>query len=134
MIALGAKLAASLLAVLALGWLSRQLGLGGDHRIRDQEHAFQIAFEGQYGFQGVDAAIDLAGYSALVKDALNRHVLIHTKGNHFITRTVRPPIEGRLDRKFLTLDLQEPDMGPVTLNLGDKAQFWASGLRHIPNG
>jgi hypothetical protein len=134
MIALGAKLIASLIAVFALGWLARQLGLGGDHRIRDEDHAFQIAFDGQYGFRGVAAAIDLAGYSALVKDADNHHLLINAKGNQFITRVVRPPIEGRLDQKFLTLDLQEPDMAPVTLNLGEKAQFWASGLRHIPNG
>jgi hypothetical protein len=47
---------------------------------------------------------------------------------------IYPPIEGRLDQKFLTIDLAETDIAPVTLNLGEAAQYWAAGLRHIPNG
>jgi hypothetical protein len=132
MIALTIQLVASLAAVLALGWLARWMGLGGDVRIADQSHAIRIAYDGIYGFAGVDAAIDRAGYSALVRDAQGRHVLIMVKGNKFVTRLVAPPIEGRLDHKLLTIDLREPDCAPVTLNLGDKAQYWASGLRHIP--
>ncbi len=128
-----AQLLVSLLAVLALGWFARWLDLGGDHRIADEDHALRLAFEGQYGFQGVAAAVDMAGYSALVRDSANRHVLVSAKGNQFVTRMLRPPIEGRLDRKFLTIDVQEPDLPPVTLNLGDAAQYWASGLRHVPN-
>jgi hypothetical protein len=134
MIALTIQLVVSLAAVLALGWLARWMGLGGDVRIADQSHAIRIAYDGIYGFAGVDAAIDRAGYSALVRDAQGRHVLIIVKGNKFVTRLVTPPIEGRLDHKLLTIDLREPDCAPVTLNLGDKAQYWASGLRHIPAG
>jgi hypothetical protein len=134
MIALTIQSVVSLAAVLALGWLARWMGLGGDVRIADQSHAIRIAYDGIYGFAGVDAAIDRAGYSALVRDALGRHVLIMVKGNKFVTRLVTPPIEGRLDHKLLTIDLREPDCAPVTLNLGDKAQYWASGLRHIPAG
>lgn len=130
---IAAKLLLSLLAVFALGWLARWMGLGGDVRIRDEDHARQIAFDALYGFQATDVALDKAGYSALVKDAANRHALINAKGAHFVTRTVHLPIEGRLDRALLTLDLQEPDFDPVTLNLGEAAQYWASGLRHIPN-
>jgi hypothetical protein len=129
-----AKLAVSLLAVLALGWFARWLGLGSDVRIEDEAHARRLAFEGQYGFDARYAAVDLAGYSALVKDELGRHVLIAKKGNGFITRMLRPPVEGRLDQKFLTIDVQEPDVAPVTLNLGEDAQYWAAGLRHMPNG
>lgn len=134
MIALAIQMAVSLAAVLALGWLARQMGLGGDSRIADYKHAIRLAHEGMYGFAGVDAAIDRAGYSALVRDRAGRHVLIMVKGNKFVTRLVTPPIEGRLDHKLLTIDLREPDCAPVTLNLGDKAQYWASGLRHIPTG
>ncbi len=130
---LALKLGGSLVAVLALGWLARFLHLGRDARIEGLEHALRLADEGQYGFRGTDAALDLAGYSALVKDALNRHVLIQSKGGHFVTRQIVPPIEGRLDQKLLTIDLQQPDFEPVTLNLGERAQYWASGLRHIPN-
>jgi hypothetical protein len=134
MIAFVIQMAASLAAVLALGWLARWMGLGGDVRIADQAQAIRIAYDGIYGFDGIDAAIDRAGYSALVRDRKGRHVLIMVKGNKFVTRLVSPPIEGRLDHKLLTIDLREPDCAPVTLNLGDKAQYWASGLRHIPVG
>jgi hypothetical protein len=133
-IGLAIQLALSLAAVLALGWLARWMGLGGDVRIADQAHAIRIAYDGIYVFSGVDAAIDRAGYSALVRDREGRHVLIMVKGNKFVTRIVTPPIEGRLDHKLLTIDLREPDCAPVTLNLGDQAQYWASGLRHIPAG
>ena len=134
MIALTIQLAVSFAAVLALGWFARWMGLGGDMRIRDSAHAIVLAHDGNYGFSGVDAAIDRAGYSALVRDCEGRHVLVMVKGNKFVTRLVTPPIEGRLDHKLLTIDLREPDCAPVTLNLGDKAQYWASGLRHIPAG
>jgi hypothetical protein len=127
-------MAASLIAILLLAGLARWLKLGGDARIIDADHAKRIAFESQYGFAAVDAAVDRAGYSALVKDAANHHVLIYRLGNKFVTRPVRPPIKGRLDQKFLTLDLCEPDTAPITLNLGPIAQYWASGLRHIPHG
>lgn len=126
------QLAVSLVAILALAWLARRLGLGGDARIADRDHALNLAAEGIYGFAGIDAAVDRAGYSALVRDAAGRHVLIIVKGNKFVTRMIRPRVEGRLDQKLLTLDLREPDCPPVTLNLGDQAQYWASGLRHIP--
>jgi hypothetical protein len=133
MIETAIQLGLSLIAVLALGWFAGWMELGGDRRIEDEAHALKIADEGEYGFHGIDVAIDRAGCSALVRDRAHRHVLIHVKGNQFVTRMVDPSAEGRLDQKFLTLDLRQPDMDPVTLNLGEKAQYWASGLRHIPH-
>lgn len=124
----------SLIFVLLMAGLARWLKLGGDARITDDDHAKQIAFETLYGFRAVDAVVDKAGYSALVKDAGNCHALIYKLGAHFVTRMIHPPIEGRLDQKFLTIDLGEADTAPVTLNLGDAAQYWAAGLRHIPRG
>jgi hypothetical protein len=128
-----AKFGASLAGVLGLAWLARWLQLGGDTRIRDGDHAIRLANEGAYGFAGIEAAVDLAGYSALVRDASSRHLIVSKVGDHFVTRMIRPPIEGRLDQRHLTIDLQEPNFPPVTLNLGEQAQHWASGLRHIPN-
>ena len=133
MIALAAKIGATLLAVLAMGWFARWLGVGGDVRIRDADHAKQIADLGLYGFAASDAVVDRAGYSALLRDAAGHHALVTVLGNRFVTRRVVPPIEGRLDQKLLTIDLNEPAFGPVTLNLGEAAQYWASGLRHMPH-
>lgn len=124
----------SLAAVLVMAGVARWLKLGDDMRIADADHAKAIAFDTLYGFQAVDAAIDRAGYSALVKDVLNRHALIYKLGAHFVVRMINPPVEGRLDQRFLTIDLAEPGVAPVTLNLGEAAQYWAAGLRHIPNG
>ena len=124
----------SLIAVLLMAGMSRWLKLGGDIRITDDDHAKGIAFDTLYGFSATDAVVDRAGYSALVKDAANQHALIYKLGAHFVTRLISPPIEGHLDQKFLTIDLGEPDTAPVTLNLGEAAQYWAAGLRHIPRG
>jgi hypothetical protein len=128
------QLGFSLVAVMGMVGFAKWLGLGAEVRIQGEVQAKQIAYDHLNGFTATDAIVDKAGYAALVKDAENQHVLIRTHGTHFVTRMVYPPIEGRLDQKFLTIDLQEPDFAPVTLNLGDAAQYWASGLRHIPNG
>jgi hypothetical protein len=126
------QLGASFFAVLAMSGLCRWFGLGRGVRIRDADHAKMIAFESIYGFMASDAIVDRAGYSALVKDIVGRHVLIRKHGAHFVARRVVPPVEGRLDQKLLTIDIGDPDFAPVTLNLGGAAQYWASGLRHIP--
>jgi hypothetical protein len=129
-----AQLSISLLAVLALGWLARWFKLGGDFRIRDGDHAKQLAMTAIYGFEAVDAAVDRAGGSALLKDADNHHMLLAVKGNNIVARMITPEMAGRLDQKFLTINVGEPSFPPITLNLGDQAQYWASGLRHIPGG
>lgn len=122
----------SLIAILALYGIARWLKLGGDARIVDAAQAKQIAFDSHYGFIGVDAVVDRAGFGALIKDAENNHILIKAHGAHFVTRIIEPPIDGRLDHGLLTIVPAESSFGAVTLNLGDQAQYWASGLRHIP--
>ncbi len=127
------QLGASLAAVFALAWLARWLQLGGDTRITDDSHAKQIAFDAIDGFTGIDATVDRAGGSALVKDAANRHVLLAVKGNQFVARIVTAEMAARLNQKFLTINVGEHSFPAITLNLGEDAQYWASGLRHIPN-
>jgi hypothetical protein len=128
------QLALSVLAVFALGWLARWLQLGGDFRIKDFDHAKQLGFDAVYGFEAVTVAIDRAGGSALLKDAENQHMLLAIKGNKIIARIVTPDMAGRLDKQFLTINVGEPDFPAVTLHLGDKAQYWASGFRYMPGG
>ena len=40
------QLGGSILAILALWWLAIKLGLGGDVRIRDEDHVRQLAEDG----------------------------------------------------------------------------------------
>jgi hypothetical protein len=124
----------SLVAVLALAWLVKLFGLGKESRIADAEAAKRIAADSIFGFVATNVAVDRAGYAALARDAAGRHVLIRPHGVHFVARLLSPTVAARLDRNFLTLAPDEPDFPPVTLNLGDQAQYWASGLRHIPRG
>lgn len=126
-----AKFAASLAAILLLAWLSRRLGLGGDVRIRDEDHARQLAGEAVFGFEAVDIAVDRAGIAALLRDASGRLMLVRRHGVMFVGRLLDRSVQARLDRTFLSLQTGEPGDRGVTLNLGEAAQAWAAGLRHL---
>ncbi len=127
-----AKLGGSLAAILALAWLAKLLNLGGDLRIRDEAHARQLANEAVYGFDATDVALDRAGMGALLKDAQGRQMLLRRHGAGFVGRLLDQKIEARLDQQFLTIGTGERTFGTITLNLGDAAQYWAAGLRHLP--
>ncbi len=125
------KFGASLLAILLLAGLAHWLRLGGDVRIRDEDHARDIAREALFGFEAVAVALDRARIGALLRDGDGRQMLIRRHGVRFVGRLLSPGIEARLDQNFLTLGAGDRFFGSVTLNLGDQAQIWASGLRHL---
>jgi hypothetical protein len=126
-----AKLGASLAAILFLAWMARRLDLGGDIRIRDEAHARALADEVMCGFDPIDIAIDKAGIGALLRDAQGRQMVIRRHGAHFAGRILDGSTQSRLDQNFLTVGTSDSRFGKVTLNLGDKAQIWAAGLRRI---
>ncbi len=126
-----AKLVGSLLAILALSGLARWLGLGHDLRLRDAQHAKELANEAVYGFQAVDVALDKAGIGALLRDAQGRQMLLRRHGAMWVGRLLDSKVEARLDREFLTIGTGEKTFGAVTLHLGDAAQVWAAGLRRV---
>lgn len=125
------KVGASLVAILLLAWLAARLKLGGDIRIRDEVHARALANEAVFGFDPVDIAIDKAGIGALLRDEQGRQMLLRRHGAQFVGRILDPGVDARLDRTFLTIGTGEKSFGQVTLNLGDAAQVWAAGLRHV---
>lgn len=125
------KLAGSIIAILFLFWLARFWNLGGDVRIRSDEHARAIADEVICGFEPVDIVLDKAGIGALMRDANGRHLLIRRHGAQFAGRLLDRHSEARLDQNFLTVGTGERTFGRITLNLGDQAQYWAAGLRHL---
>jgi len=108
------------------------LNLGGDLRIRDEDHARALAQEAVYGFVPTDMVIDRAGMGALLKDAQGRQMLLRRHGAAFVGRLLDRRLEARLDQNFLTIGTGEKTFGSITLNLGDAAQYWAAGLRHVP--
>ena len=125
------KFAASLAAIFFLAGLAHILRLGGDIRICDEDHAKAIAREAICDFEAVAVVLDRARIGALLRDASGRQMLIRRHGVQFVGRLLFPGIEARLDQNFLTLGAGERFFGTVTLNLGDQAQIWASGLRHL---
>jgi hypothetical protein len=125
------KLAGSIVAIFFLAWLARHWQLGGDARIRNEEQARSIADEIICGFDPVDIAIDKAGIGALMRDARGRHLLVRRHGALWAGRLLDNHSETRLDQNFLTVGTGERTFGTVTLNLGEKAQYWAAGLRHL---
>jgi hypothetical protein len=132
MMELAVKFGGSLAGILALWWLSRMMGLGGDVRIRDDDHAQQLADQAVSGFRAVAVARDKAGIGALLRDANGRQMLLRRNGAHFVGRLLDSDMDARLDRNFLTVGSGETLCDSVTLNLGEQAQYWAAGLRHLP--
>jgi hypothetical protein len=126
-----AKLAGSIVAILLLAWAAKRMGLGGDARIRDIEHARILADEAVCGFEPVDIVLDKARIAALMKDAQGRHLLIRRHGAQFVARLLDGHTRSRLDQNFLTIGTGETSFGKLTLNLGPEAQYWAAGLRHM---
>ncbi len=113
---------ASLVAVLALAWVARLLGLGGDARITDAAAARALAHV--YRFDAADVIVDRAGLAAIARDADDRFLLIRRHGAHFVGERLSAPLAARLDQRFLTL-------GKTVLDLGDAAPVWAASLRRL---
>lgn len=128
------KLAGSIAAILFIAWLARFWQLGGDVRIRSEEHAREIADETLCGFEPVEIAIDKAGIAALMRDADGRHLLVRRHGVQWAGRLLDHHNEARLDQNFLTIGTGENTFGSVTMNLGAQAPHWAAGLRHLNIG
>jgi hypothetical protein len=61
-------------------------------------------------------------------------MLIRRHGVQWAGRLLDRHSESRLDQNFLTIGTGEKTFGTITLNLGEQAPSWASGLRHLNNG
>jgi len=121
----------SLIAILALAWFARRLGLGGDTRIRNEAHLRALAEQALYGFEPVEIAIDRAGFAALARDAQGRVMLLRRHGSHFASRLLDNHLNVRLDRHLITVGTGEKRFGTITLDLGDQAPAWAASLRRL---
>jgi hypothetical protein len=126
-----AKLGGSIAAILLLAWTAKRMGLGGDVRIRDEDHARALAEEAICGYQPTHIILDKANIGALMKDATGRHLLVRRHGAQFVGRLLDGHSDSRLDQNFLTIGTADKAFGKVTLNLGPDAQYWAAGLRHM---
>lgn len=129
---LAIKFGSSLLAIVAIAWLVRRMGLGTAHeRIRDEAHAIELAEEAECGFDGVAADVDAAGYGAIVRNAAGAMMLVRAHGNRFAARRIDTGFTARLDRNRLWLHSGERTFGSVELDFGSRAGVIASRLRMV---
>lgn len=126
-----AQAGGSIVAILVLAFICSKLGLGRDVRIAGEGHARRLANEAIDGFEAEDLALDRAGIGALLRDSQGRVMLLRRHGAHFFGRLLDSHAFARLDRNFLTIGTGEKLLGQVTLDLGDRAQVWASSLRRL---
>ena len=124
---------ASLFAILLLAWLCRWMRLGEDVRIAGEDHARRLAAEAHCGFTPSELVLDRAGIAALLRDDRGRVMLLRRHGAQFAGRLLDSHAFARLDRNLLTIGTDEQAFGTITLDLGDKAQVWASSLRRLGN-
>ena len=127
------QIAASVVLILAVTWLSRRLALGSDVRLRDESEARALAKAAVCGFEPRELALDRAGIAALARDGEGRVMLLRRHGAQFAARLLDGHADARLDRNFLTIGTGERFYAPVTLDLGDQAQVWAASLRRLAN-
>ena len=125
------QLAGSILAIVFVAWLVRQMGLGGDPRIRSEDQARALADEAVSGFVAEDIALDRAGIGALLRDSSGRVLLLRQHGAHFAARILDGKSKARLNQNFLTIEAGEKTFGSITLDLGENAGIWAAGFRRV---
>ncbi|CAM4084492.1 Histidine kinase [Novosphingobium lubricantis] len=131
---LALQAAGSLLAILALARLARGLGLGGDPRIEDEDHARLLAGQALDGFDARAVSVDRAGMGALLRDAQGRVLVLRRHGSHFAARLLTSHAGVRLDGRFLSIATADRRFGTVVLDLGEQAQVWAASLRRLGTG
>ena len=125
----------SLAAILAIAWLVRRMGLGGELRIRDEDHARELADEQVHGFAPVEIAIDRAGAGAIMRDAEGRVLVLRRHGAHFAGRILTGRAVIRHDQGQLIVAPDAARFGTVTLDLGDDSEnaaaHWSASLRRL---
>ena len=83
------------------------------------------------GYEAQDVVLDRAGIGALLRDSAGRVMLLRRHGVHWVARLLDSHAGVRLDRTFMTIAVSDRTFGAITLDLGDRAQIWASSLRRI---
>ena len=127
-------LAGAVVAVPGLGWLAWWLELGRDERLRDPTAARALAQAADCTFVPTRITLDKAGLGALLVDEQGRVMLLRRHGARFVARVLASHQGIQLERTFLRFALPEPGAVPITLDLGEDAQFWTAGLRRLGGG
>lgn len=120
----------SLIAILAIFWLARRLGLGPAPLLESDEAASHAAECAVAGFHPIAIARDSKGHGALLRDAAGRVLLLRQHGAHFAGRLLGPLAQAHIEGGALIVDTAERRYGAVRLTLDD-ASAWARAIEAL---
>lgn len=120
------QLGGSLVAILALAGIAWALKLGHPPRIEDADHAKALAVEADTAFAPEQAVVCEGGGAAMLADARGRIMVLRRHGVHFAARVLEPGAQAQVEDGALTVIPTDRTYGPVTLQLGERAQSWAA--------
>lgn len=123
----------SLIAILAIFWLVRRLGLGPAPLLESDEAASHAAECAVAGFRPVAIARDSGGQGALLRDAAGRVLLLRQHGAHFAGRMLGPLAQAHIDDDALIVDSAERRYGAVRLTIDD-ASAWVEAIGALKEG
>lgn len=125
--ALVVKFAASLVAILALAWMARRLGLGRAVSIQDEEHAQGLADEVACGFEAQKIVVDAKGRAALLCNSAGQIILVKQHGAQFSGRLLgsgaNAVIRVYLDESELEVDTGERLFGKASLIIAEPERW-----------
>lgn len=113
----------SLVAILALAWVAKRLGLGPSPTLAD-EAAARTAFDHALpGFVAQELAIDRDGHGAIARDRLGRILVLRPHGTHFAGRLLGPGAQAQEDGGALVVDTADRRFGAARLALSDPSAW-----------
>ncbi len=121
----------SLAAILALFALAAWLGLGRGARIRNEDHARDLAREADSGFAPRDAVVGEDGTGALVRGADGRLLAIKLHGARFAARPVGPDAIAVLADGTLAIECGDRRFGRIVLPLRQPPPAWLMDARAV---
>lgn len=124
------QFAGSLVAIIALAWLVKRLGLGSAPALKSGKDAYEAARQVQDDFDAIEIARDAEGRSALLRDTDGCIMLLKAHGVHFAGRILSKAASSKLHGSRITINTGEKRFGSVTLEIEDAAS-WAEAINGL---
>jgi hypothetical protein len=122
------QFAGSLLAVIVLVLIAARLGFRDQPRLRNAEHAREIARVALGGIEPAKVGLDRQGHAALLRTATGRFCLLSPHGAHFVCKDLGGNVRAQAHEQFLTVRCADGKARGFVLDLGDSAAEWAAAI------
>lgn len=120
----------SLIAIFAIYYLARALGLGGKAVLEDDDSVRVAADQVEDGFEAQRIAIAKSGLAALASDPEGRIMVIKRHGNQFAGRILTYEAQAHEEVDAIIIDCGDPRFGKVRLSL-DQPAIWVDAINRL---